>query len=178
MKQFLTFFIIFFICTTSFANDSKMYILPSQAKTALNAIVKELSHAKKEVKITIYNFTHKKIANRLKYIAKKGVKVKIIFDFESSEESKSKSMLYYLAKYKNIDVYQIKGKYSKSKKYYGKMHQKVALIDNKTLILGSVNWSYSGFGKNYEILLIEHNKKLAKQYSDFFDQLVKKAVKY
>jgi len=80
MKYFFTFFIIFFFSTSVFASEHKMYLLPKQAKPALRAIIKELSHAKKEVKITIYNFTHKKIANTLKYIAKKGVKVKIIFD--------------------------------------------------------------------------------------------------
>jgi len=178
MKYFFTFFIIFFLVTNSFAKEHKMYLLPKDAKPALKAIVKELSLAKKEVKITIYNFTHKKIANTLKYIAKKGVKVKIIFDFESSERRKSRSMLYYLAKYKNIDIYQIKGKYAKKKKYYGKMHQKMAVIDDKVLILGSANWSYSGFGKNYEVVLIEYDKKLAKKYSKFFDEIIGKASKY
>jgi len=178
MKWFFTFFIIFFLSTSTFANEHKIYFLPKDAKIALRAITKELSHAKKEVKITIYNFTHKKIANTLKYIAKKGVKVKIIFDYESSEKRKSKSMMYYLAKYKNIDVYQLKGKYSKKKHYYGKMHQKIALIDDKILILGSANWSYSGFGKNYEVVLIEKDKKLAKKYSKFFDEILQKAVKF
>jgi len=87
-------------------------------------------------------------------------------------------MMYYLAKYKNIDVYQIRGKYSKKKNYYAKMHQKMAVIDDKVLILGSANWSYSGFGKNYEVVLIEKDKNLAKKYSEFFDNILKKAVKY
>jgi len=178
MKYFSIFFAISLFFNFSFASEHKLYILPDQSKQALRAITKELSHAKREVKITIYNFTHKKIANTLKNIAKRGVIVKIVFDFASSEKRKSRSMLYYLAKYKNIECYQIRGKFSKKKKYYGKLHQKVALIDDKVLILGSANWSYSGFGKNYEIVLIEKDKELAKKYSDFFDELLLKAKPY
>ena len=176
MKLFSVFFITFLFISSSFAFEHKFYLLPDQSKQALRAVNKELMSAKKEVKITIYNFTHKKIANTLKYIAKRGVKVKIIFDFESSRKRRSRSMLYYLSKYKNIDCYQIKGKSSRKKRYYGKMHQKMAVIDDKVLILGSANWSYSGFGKNYEVVLIEYDKNMAKRYSEFFDKLLKKAT--
>jgi len=58
MKQFFTFFVIFFLVTSTFASEHKMYLLPKESKQALRAVTKELSHAKKEVKITIYNFTY------------------------------------------------------------------------------------------------------------------------
>ena len=161
----------------SFADD-KMYILPKESKPALKEILKQLSLAKKSVKITIYNFTHKKIANRLKTISKKGIKVKIIYDNETIERKQGKTTYNYLAKYKNIDVYTIKGKYVKKKHYFGKMHQKIALIDDKVLIFGSANWSYSGFGKNYEVVVICDNQEFAKKYSKFFDKLIKKAKKF
>ena len=178
MKHFFKILLIIFISANLFASDTKMYMLPKQAKPALKQVLKELGKAKKSVKITIYNFTHKKIAKRLKYIAKKGIKVKIIYDFESTVQKRNKSTIYYLSKYKNIETFRIKGKFAKRKKYYGKMHQKIALIDDKVLILGSANWSYSGFGKNYEVVLILKDKDLAKKYSKFFDSLEKKATKF
>ncbi len=178
MKLFFKILLIIFLSSHLFSCDAKMFLLPSQAKPALKEILKELSLAKKSVKITIYNFTHKKIAKRLKNIAKKGIKVKIIYDYESTEQKRNKSTIYYLSKYKNIDTYRIKGKYVKKKDYFGKMHQKIALIDDRVLILGSANWSYSGFGKNYEVVLILHDKKLARKYLKFFDSLLKKATKF
>ncbi len=177
MKFFFKILLIIFINSSLNASAEKIYILPQEAKPALKEVLKQLSLAKKSVKITIYNFTHKKIAKRLKSIAKKGIKVKIIYDYESSTRKGNKSTIYYLAKYKNIFVYQIRGKYVKKKRYYGKMHQKIALIDDKILILGSANWSYSGFGKNYEVVFLTHNKKFIQKYSRFFDKLLKKAHK-
>ena len=177
----MKFISIFFIIILFFANlkaNDKIYFLPDESKKALHQIQKQILSAKNSIEITIYNFTHKKIANSLKDIAKRGVKIKIIFDYESSEKRKDKSMLYYLAKYKNISVYQIKGKLSKNKKYFGKMHQKMAVIDDKTLILGSANWTHSGFGKNYEVIVITHNKKFIKKYKKFFKKVLKKANKF
>ena len=178
MKHFLKILLIFLLFLDFSLASDKMFILPKQSKPALKEILKQLSLAKKSVKITIYNFTHKKIANRLKTISKKGIKVKIIYDNETIERKQGKTTYYYLAKYKNIDVYSIKGKYVKKKNYFGKMHQKIALIDDKVLIFGSANWSYSGFGKNYEIVVICENSKFAKKYSKFFDNLVKRAKKF
>ncbi len=178
MKHFFKILLIIFFSVHLVASETKMFLLPNQAKPALKEILKELSLAKKSVKITIYNFTHKKIAKRLKYIAKKGIKVKIIYDYESTIQKRNKSTIYYLSKYKNIETFRIKGKYVKKKNYFGKMHQKIALIDDKVLILGSANWSYSGFGKNYEVVLILKDKDLAKKYSKFFDYIEKKATKF
>jgi len=178
MKRKIAIFLLFFLFSALFSYEQKFFILPSESKQALNSVLKELKLAKKEIKISIYNFTHKKIAKTLKNIAKKGIKVKIIFDYESSKKRKTKSMLYYLAKYKNIECYQIRGKYVKKKDYFAKMHQKIVVIDNKVLIFGSANWSYSGFGKNYEVVFILKDPKIARKYSIFFDNLIKKATKY
>jgi len=178
MKHFLKILLIFLLFLDFSLASDKMFILPQQSKPALKEILKQLSLAKKSVKITIYNFTHKKIANRLKTISKKGIKVKIIYDNESIKRKQGKTTYYYLAKYKNIDVYSIRGKYVKKKNYFGKMHQKIALIDDKVLILGSANWSYSGFGKNYEVVIICENPEFAKKYSKFFDNLLKRAKKF
>ena len=87
-------------------------------------------------------------------------------------------MLYYLAKYKNIQVYKLKGKLAKSKKYHGIMHMKMALIDRKTVIFGSANWTYSAFSNNYELLYINEHKEIAKKCEKYFGILLKKAKLY
>ena len=82
-------------------------------------------------------------------------------------------MLGYLAKYKNITIYKLKGKRSKNRKYYGIMHLKVALFDHNRIIFGSANWSRSAFGKNYELLYFSKDYKIAKKFEKFFEQMKK-----
>ena len=62
-------------------------------------------------------------------------------------------MLSYLAKYKNIKTYRLKGLLSKNKKYSGIMHIKMAVIDKKIVIFGSANWTYSAFLKIMRLFL-------------------------
>jgi len=160
------------------SSKEKFYLLPKEKDVALTAIFKKIDLAKSTIHISIYNFTHKKIAKKLKNAAKRGVKIEIIFDEKSVRQKQGKSMLHYLAKYKNITVYKLKGKLAKSKKYHGIMHLKMAVIDNKTVIFGSANWTYSAFSNNYELLYINQNYAIAKKFEKYFKGLKKKASLY
>lgn len=171
-------FIVLCIYNTNGSANNKLFLLPQENEKALQSILDNFDLAKNSIKISIYNFTHKQIAKRLKKAAKRGVKVEIIFDEGSSIQQKEKSMLYYLAKYKNITVYQLKGKPSKRSRYDGIMHMKTAVIDNKVIIFGSANWSYSAFSKNYELLYVTKNYALAKKFLKFFDTMKQQSKLY
>lgn len=160
------------------SSKEKFYLLPKEKDTALKAIFKKIDLAKSTINISIYNFTHKKIAKKLKNAAKRGVKIEIIFDEKSVRQKQGKSMLYYLAKYKNITVYKLKGKLANSKKYHGIMHMKMAVIDNKTIIFGSANWTYSAFSNNYELLYVNQNYAIAKKFNKYFESLKKRSTLY
>ncbi len=158
--------------------SSEFFVLPQESEKALSSIMKSIDHSKHSIKITMYNFTHKKIANRLKAAAKRGVKVEIIFDMKSANRQKRRCMLYYLAKYKNITVYKLKGRYMKRQKRYAIMHMKMALFDHKRVIFGSANWTYSAFGKNFEILYVIDDYQIAKKYQKYFNKLLKQSKKF
>ncbi len=177
-KKFNLFYLIIVFVSLSMQASAKenFYLLPKDAKPALKAIMNNIDQSKKSIKITIYNFTHKKIAKRLQSAASRGVKIEIIFDERSAREQKKKSMLYYLAKYKNITVYKLKGKLSKNRKYHGIMHLKTALFDHDRILFGSANWSYSAFSKNYELLYITKDYKIAKKFEHFFEDMKNRSI--
>ena len=51
------------------------------------------------------------------------------------------------------------------------VHHKFAVIDNKTVITGSLNWSPSAAHTNDETLLVLHSPKLAKHITREMDLL-------
>ena len=165
-----TFFIL--LCTLALMRVSlfagELYMLPEQSEEALSTLIKSIDHSKKSIKITIYNFTHKKIAKRLKAAAARGVHVEIIFDEESARRDRRHSMLYYLAKYKNIDIRKLRGRYIRRQHRYGIMHIKGAVFDHRRIVFGSANWTYSAFGKNYEMLYVADDYALAKKFEKAF----------
>ena len=52
-----------------------------------------------------------------------------------------------------------------------KLHHKFAVIDNKTVITGSFNWSPSAAHTNDETLLVIHSPELAKHFAREMDRL-------
>lgn len=139
-----------------FARADEFYLMPRDAKRAISSLTSHLAGAKSEILVAIYSFTNREISKALRDAAKKGVKVRVIYDKESNEDT-DKSTIGYLAKLRNIEVCRLSGNFSKNGKYVGKMHSKIALIDGKFLVIGSANWSKSAFENNYETLLITQN---------------------
>lgn len=159
-----------------FSKDA-MYFMPFESKNALEDIISELKNAKSSVYIAIYNFTNKEIAKAIRDSAKKGVQYTIIFDEESNKEN-DKSQIGFLAKLKNIKVCTLRGLQSKNGKYYGIMHNKLALIDNRIIILGSANWSKSAFEINYESLLISDNAAYVSGARKYMDKILQNCLDF
>ncbi len=131
---------------------NSLFVLPYEQREALNALISGISSARESVKIAIYSFTHRDIARAIKSVASRGIKVQIIYDYGSNHNNKQ-STIGYLDKYPNTKVCLLKGLKAKNGSYHGIMHQKVAIIDDKIVFLGSANWSKNAFENNYEVLL-------------------------
>ncbi|WP_236617337.1 MULTISPECIES: phospholipase D-like domain-containing protein [unclassified Lebetimonas] len=149
--------------------------MPFEGKNAQKELCNIFTHAKKNIKIAMYTFTNKKIAKALKIAAKHGAKIYIIGDLE---ESKYKySVIPNLAAIKKFNIYLLSGKnYKNGNK--AKMHVKMSIIDNKYLIIGSANYSYSAFFKNYEYILITQDKNLINKFNKYFYMLKQNAKPY
>jgi len=166
---------IIFILLTTFLFGSEIYFMPHDGKQAEKRLFYLFSHAKKEIKITMYTFTNKILAKALKIAARKGIKITIIAD---KKEAKYKySVIAKLATLRNFHIYLLSGKsYKNGDK--AKMHVKAAIIDNRYLITGSANYSYSAFYKNYEYIMINTDKYLIANFNAFFNHLKILSVNY
>ena len=169
MKK-ITIFLLIFI----YIYANKIYFLPFDGKKAQNEIFYLFSHAKKEIKIAIYTFTNKRLAKALKLAAKKA---KIFIITDDKESKYDYSVVPNLAAIRNFNIYLLSGK-KFIDGHKAKMHAKIAIIDNKYLIIGSANYSYSAFFKNYEYILITKDKNLIKKFNYFFYKLKNLSTPY
>ncbi|AFI04481.1 phospholipase D-like domain-containing protein [Helicobacter cetorum] len=160
-----------------FANaKNSVFFLPYEQREALNALISGINGAKNNIKISIYSFTHKDIAKVIKSVASRGVKVQIIYDYESNHNSRN-STSGYLAKYPNIKACLLRGRMAqRGNNYYGIMHQKMAIIDDKVVFLGSANWSKNAFENNYEVLLKTDDSNVALKARSYFRKMLEKCV--
>ena len=131
---------------------SHVYFSPEGGCT--QAVVDALGQAKSSVLVQAYSFTSYPIAQALVDAEKRGVKVEAIIDAKQIHEKKVKIGL--VAK-GGVAVY-LDGAHAIA-------HNKIMIIDGKTVITGSFNFTAAAEEKNAENLLILDDAALAAEYA-------------
>lgn len=119
-----------------------------------NLLLDELSAARKSIRVMAFSFTDQQIADKLAECAKKGIHVECLFDYGQANSKFSRSS--YL---RGCGI-----KIAMSPNRSGKMHHKVIIIDDETVITGSYNYSKNAEVSNDENILIMKNAKIASRY--------------
>lgn len=121
-------------------------------------IAKELKNAEKSIYFMAFSFTHEGIADAILFNDKADIKG--LFEKRGSGSEYSQ---YNRLKGFGLDVRLDNNPYT--------MHHKVFIIDNSTVITGSMNPTASGDRKNDENILIIENKAIADRYLEEFFSL-------
>jgi len=158
MIKILLFFCFYLIPGLCLARDIEVYFSPNGGCTA--AVISEIRNAAQTIDIAMYYLSSVKIARALVLSQKRHLQVRIVLDQSQEIEAASKSG--YLIKHG------FKIKYHLG---FGLMHNKFALIDGKTLITGSFNWTSTAEEKNEENLLIITDARTIEKYADRFEYL-------
>ena len=169
MKTILFLFLL--ILNLSARDD--IYFLPEQGNIAQREVVKLFSKAHSEIKIAIYSFTNKAFLKALKQAARRGVKIKIVADYDSNKNQRHYSIVPQLRKLRKIEVHLLKG--AGKGRYKGIMHIKLFIIDNRVVSFGSANYTYSAFHNNYEILYINDDWTFTRRFIPIFNSLFSKS---
>lgn len=138
----------------------RIRVLFSPGGGCTEAIVREIGRARNSVDVQAYSFTSAPIAKAVTDAHARGVKVRIILD--KSQRTERYSSATFL---KNHDVPVF------IDDEHAIAHNKVILIDGKTVITGSFNFSKAAEERNAEnLLIIEGRPDLASAYTDNFEE--------
>lgn len=140
-----------------FSNNTDGIYFSPQNKTIQTTIIPLIRNAKTYIYIPTFIISHGQMVEELILAKQRGVDVKIIADALNAS-----------SKYSKIPQIRNAGIPVKIENYAGKMHSKTMIIDDKYLILGSMNFSKSGELKNDENTILIKNTEAAKFYKDFF----------
>lgn len=130
----------------------QVYFSPDGGCT--EAVVRELDNAKESVLVQAYSFTSAPIAKALVGAHQRGVKVSVVLD--RSQESE---------KYSSADFVSHAGISTYIDSQHAIAHNKVIIIDGKTLLTGSFNFTKAAEEKNAENLLVIRDPELATRYT-------------
>lgn len=138
-------------------NVASVYFSPKD-KTISNAIIPIINGACDYIYIPIFFLTDKNMTHALIVAKKRGIEVKVLLDAVAAQNTYSKHKELRAA---GIPV--------KVENWAGKMHQKSIIIDDNTVVIGSMNFSKSGENSNDEnCVIVQNAPKLAKKYKQHF----------
>jgi phosphatidylserine/phosphatidylglycerophosphate/cardiolipin synthase-like enzyme len=122
------------------------------------AVVREINGARHEVLVQAYSFSSKPIAEALIAAKTRGVQVSILLDKSNEAEA-----------YSDLPLLLEHGLAPLIDANHAIAHNKVMVIDHKTVVTGSFNFTHQAEAENAEnLLIIRGNAALAKSYRDHF----------
>ena len=156
----LAFLIIILSITISISTLAKTKVYFSLSDNPQKEIIKNINQAEAFINIAMYIFTDREIAIPLVKAREQGVKVRLYLDQDQVEYKYSQSRF--------LVQKGIKTRIS-TNNYI--MHNKFAVIDNRILLTGSYNWTFSANNRNDENLLITDDPEIIEIFQNQFINL-------
>jgi phosphatidylserine/phosphatidylglycerophosphate/cardiolipin synthase-like enzyme len=153
----LAFLIIVLSITISISTLAKTEVYFSLYNNPQKEFINNINRAQASINIAMYIFTDKEIALPLIKAQERGVKVRLYLDKDQVEYQYSQSRF--------LVQKGIKTRIS-SNKYI--MHQKFAIIDNRILLTGSYNWTFSANNRNDENLMVIDDPEIIEIFQNQF----------
>jgi phosphatidylserine/phosphatidylglycerophosphate/cardiolipin synthase-like enzyme len=147
----------------------------------LNWVEKQLDESRKSIDMALFVFTAQQLADALQRGVNAGLRIRLIADpsFASRSFSEVLDLLGVALPDHNCKLERDNQPFKKGLESVGiprlargdKLHHKFAVIDNKTVITGSFNWSPTAAHTNDETLLVIHSPQLAQHFTREMDRL-------
>jgi phosphatidylserine/phosphatidylglycerophosphate/cardiolipin synthase-like enzyme len=139
----------------------------SPGEECRNAILKRINGALHQINICVFTISDDRITNAIITAHKKGVGIKIITDNDKLWDEGS-------------DIKQLAqmGIPIKMDATPNHMHHKFMVVDSKSLLTGSYNWTVSAMRHNHENILITDETGVVRSFLKEFDTLWRQMVVY
>ena len=156
----LAFLVLILSVTISISTLAKTEVYFSLSDNPQKAIIKNINQAEAFINIAMYIFTDREIAIPLVKARERGVKVRLYLDQDQVDYKYSQSRF--------LVQKGIKTRIS-TNNYI--MHNKFAIIDNRILLTGSYNWTFSANHRNDENLMVIDDPEIIEIFQNQFINL-------
>jgi phosphatidylserine/phosphatidylglycerophosphate/cardiolipin synthase-like enzyme len=136
----------------------------SRASSLAEWIEKRLGGLEQSLDLAVYRFNSRELYHVLNKTANRGVKVRLLIDRNKFEESSASRELMVRPPFAVRLAYGRIGPGSK-------MHHKFAVLDGKSVITGSYNWTAESEEQNFENLVLLTGERQIGPYREEFEAL-------
>jgi len=146
---------------TNFFSSPKCYegtVMPIFSPYNSEEIFTLIRNARYEIKLEVYEFSNKGLADALIDAKEHGVSIKVILEPSVYQNN---NMFNYLLN-SGIDVNWASEKFHNT-------HSKFMVVDDSIVLVGSMNWSVNAMKNNREASVIVYSKEIASEFERIFD---------
>ncbi|ADR36110.1 phospholipase D/Transphosphatidylase [Oceanithermus profundus DSM 14977] len=129
-----------------------VFFSPGYGEAALERIVRELDAAEREVWVAAFVLTHPRVLEALNAAARRGVEVRVLLERRNLPDSREEALG------PRVEV--------REDANPAAMHLKTIVIDERTVVTGSFNFTRSAVSRNDENLLVLTHPQLARRYKE------------
>jgi phosphatidylserine/phosphatidylglycerophosphate/cardiolipin synthase-like enzyme len=123
-----------------------------------DAVLRELAAARREVLVLAYSFTSRAISQALVEAKLRGVHVDIVLDHSNEKET-----------YSDLHFFMEQGVVPLIDTHHAIAHNKVMVIDGRTIVTGSFNFTHQAENENAEnLLILKGHPELVRSYRQNF----------
>lgn len=160
--------ILFALLLTFAANAAEIQVFFSPKGGCTEAVVSNLDKATNTILVQAYSFTSAPIAKALVDAHKRGVNIQVILDKSNRT-----------ANYSSADFVQRAGIPTFIDAKHAIAHNKIMIIDGKTILTGSFNFTKAAEESNAEnLLVIQNDAALVAKYTTNWQAHLKHSEKY
>ena len=132
-----------------------------------DAVLEAMRGARRTLDVACYHITHADIARAMIDANRRGISVRVVMDQSQAQQKYSSATTLHN---NGVPVLIWPS---------GLMHNKYVIVDGKTIVTGSYNFTKGGDRENAEnLLVIRDRPRIAAAYRQNFDRLVKESTRY
>lgn len=140
-------------------NSGELWLLPEAGKEALTQLLSLLNRAEKSIYVAMFTLTHPELTQALIAAKKRGVDVRVSIDYYTQQGASAEQ----------IDLISKQGILLFVSQGQQLLHHKWAYIDQKSLVIGSANWTEAAFKNNLDCMV--HIPALSKDHQKYMNTL-------
>ncbi len=126
-----------------------------------NRVLSMIAHARRGIDFLAFAFTDPEIADALIAAKERGVRIRGVFDEKQNSYQKHSKFAY--LREAGLSVYLDANRFT--------LHDKVMVIDGKSVLTGSYNFTLKANEENSENMVIVHNAAFAARYEEEFEKI-------
>ncbi|GAB3682282.1 phospholipase D-like domain-containing protein [Salinarchaeum chitinilyticum] len=147
---------------------TKLLVAPDNARSEVESLLRSANHSIEIQQMAIEGIDDSLLQASIA-AARNGTEVDVLLSSASYARAENSALVEEIDRLAAEENLPIDAKLVEPRGRFSKVHAKVAIVDDRHVILGSLNWNPAAYNENREVVLVLTGEEVAAYYADVFE---------